>query len=275
MPTVSPASPDIHLSREHHSIWLIQSNRPSRENSTLCRLTPSEDASRPHTANESARPSTAVRPSTISISNPNAAASPRITDIKDVSTQATDTGTQEIAAAAQKTLYIEDIQERLSSIDSQMPKTVACQHGIQNQQCEIRKDILALSKLKGLEIIRQTNRGEEDQKGLQGKGVEQTDRNITIPHPVPPRHITQIDQDHEAIDADFSDCNNYYYHQVDAAGLVTAYLEARGDAALEEKHLAILAIRVSKVLQREERGGIWARVMKLWLNDHHSWCWRR
>ncbi|KAL8889263.1 MAG: hypothetical protein Q9205_007265 [Flavoplaca limonia] len=239
-------------------------NRLSREDSTFRRVSSSEDASRTHTASESARHSKPVQPNIISNPNPYTAASQRIKDIKDVSTQATDIGTREISDPV---LCIENIQERLSSIDSQMQKTIACQHEIQNQQCDIQKHILALKELKGLDIIRQTNSGEEDQERLQGKWIEQRDTNIAIPHPAPPRHLTQLDKDQKAIDAYLSNCKNHNCHQVDAAGLVAAYLEARDDVALDENQLAILAIRVSKMLQREERGGIWATVIKLWLND--------
>ncbi|KAL8876859.1 MAG: hypothetical protein Q9198_005015 [Flavoplaca austrocitrina] len=130
-----------------------------------------------------------------------------------------------------------------------------------------RRIFLALKGLKGLDIIRSTKSGEEDQERHQGKGSETTDTNLASPHPALPRQLTQLDKDQRAIDAYFSNCKNHNCHQVDAAGLITPYLEARDDGALDDDQLAILAIRVSKMLQREERGGIWATVIKLWLNE--------
>ncbi|KAL9023371.1 MAG: hypothetical protein Q9180_008264 [Flavoplaca navasiana] len=243
--------------------------RPSREDPTLYRPSPSADDPPTDAASRPTRPSIPLQPSTIS-TQPNAAASPRINNTKDVSTQATDTGTRPLSDPPQKILYIENIQAKLSSIDSQMQKQTACQRKIQNQQCEIQKDILALKELKGLEIIRRSKSGGEDQEGLQEKGIEQTDTNSAIPHPAPPHHLTQLDKDHKAIDAYLSKCNIPGCHVGDAAGLVTAYLEARDDGTLGEDQLAILAIQMSKMLQREKRGGIWATVIELWLGDCKS-----
>ncbi|KAL8876722.1 MAG: hypothetical protein Q9192_008814 [Flavoplaca navasiana] len=176
------------------------------------------------------------------MSNPGAkaAASPRSKDTKDVSTQAIGTGTQELSDAPPRVLCIENIQAKLSSIEQAARNTIA------------------------------TKAGEEDQKGLPGKGVEQTEPNLAIPHPEPPRHLTELDKDQKAIDAYFSNCNIDDCHQGDAGGLVAAYLEARDDGALDEDQLAILAIRVSKMLQREERGDTWATVIKSWLGDWKS-----
>ncbi|KAI4277731.1 MAG: hypothetical protein LQ337_001542 [Flavoplaca oasis] len=241
--------------------------RLSWEDPTLCRVSHSEGASPTDAASRTIRPSIPVRLNTISNANANAAASPHVKDSKDVCTQTTDTRTREVSDPPQRVLCIQNIQAKLSLIEQAIQNTIACQHEIQNRQCEIRKDFPALKELKSLEIIRRTKSGEEDLEGLQGKGVEKTNPNIAIPHPAPPRHLTQIEKDQKAINAYFSNCKTRGCHQGDAAGLVTTYLAAQDTGALDDDQLAILAIRVSKMLQGEQRGGIWATVISLWLND--------